>query len=59
MVKIRIHKWHIGLLLTILGIGLIVYDAHWHSTYGVGKPEFEIEIDSQTVENFPLLYPED
>ena len=54
--KIRIHKWHIGLLLTIIGLGLLVYDAWWHSTYGVGKPEFEIEIDDKTVKEFPLLY---
>ena len=42
MSMVRIHKWHVGLALALIGIALMAYDAWWHSTYGVGTPEVVI-----------------
>ena len=32
----RVHKWHIGLVLALIGVALLAYDAWWHSKYGKG-----------------------
>ena len=29
----RVHHWHIGLMLVLIGAVLMAYDAWWHSTY--------------------------